>query len=48
MKTKVCRICKKEKPFKEFSQDKTHKDNLHSECKKCSCKYEKPIIKKDI
>jgi hypothetical protein len=49
MKTKICRICKIEKLLINFSPDKTHKDGLHSECKKCACKlvcvYEKEQFK---
>lgn len=36
---KMCSTCKVEKPFEEFSKDKTKKDSYHNQCKSCKKKY---------
>lgn len=38
---KRCSACKVEKPFEEFSKNKTRKDGYSSECKSCVKKYQK-------
>lgn len=38
METKVCKKCKKEKPYTEFHNNKRKKDNLNPWCKECSKK----------
>ena len=39
-KTKKCSKCNKEKPFNEFSKNKSRLSGLNSECKKCKSKYQ--------
>ena len=41
--TKICRICKKEKPIEEFHKHIRYKDNMDSRCKVCRCKKEKQV-----
>ena len=38
---KYCSKCKKEKSLSEFSINRTKKDGLQGECKKCRKKYDK-------
>ena len=44
MSTKVCTKCGLEKPFVEFSKDKTHKDGLRSQCKQCRGIIDKHLL----
>jgi hypothetical protein len=36
---KTCNACKKSKPEKEFSKNKTKSGGLHDRCKKCQKEY---------
>lgn len=44
---KRCTKCGEEKPKSEFYKQKTHKDGLRSQCKKCVNKHGKQYRKKD-
>jgi len=37
--SKVCAVCKIEKPFSEFHKDKKSKDNRSWDCKSCKAEY---------
>ena len=43
--TKVCSKCRRELPISEFYKNKSMKDGLHHECKKCSNKNNKKYAK---
>ncbi|MEK6884806.1 MAG: hypothetical protein AABY22_34560, partial [Nanoarchaeota archaeon] len=38
---KKCTTCKVKKILEEFNKNRTTKDGLHSECKKCLAEYRK-------
>ena len=40
METKVCYMCKQEKPVSEFSRNKTTSDGLQTYCRKCLAWYQ--------
>jgi hypothetical protein len=42
--TKFCNSCKKERLINEFCKDKSKRDGLRSQCKKCSLQYAKQYL----
>jgi hypothetical protein len=44
---KVCRICKEEKPFNEFSKNKRSAYGFNNECKSCFRQYQKQYLEEN-